>query len=344
MKHGQSPINRFSELVSEGNLDAYSNEIVASLGGIDQILTEYIRITRKYEDEELLTESQMNHIAGLVSKDWNSVDTVDTLSKVTNTDQDDSGTVYDRLYAKADLKNGIFHLNRAETILHTLFANQKTADCLIAILFNKITVFCSFMISAPFILVNLGGADHMFQETWFFVLGLMQEVLILIYFVLLIMCCNVPALLLIMSGFDFWIKLYYSISAAICYIIYSLDADFGANERIWLGLQEVLVVFTVIFASLIEGYGTSWRFSFGFGLLISTTFSLKALGMTFNILSLEERQFELWPGASFELVAFMASAARVLSLFLWKQTLMAAYTRGEWCICIYLSPQIKWKD
>lgn len=29
---------------------------------------------------------------------------------------------------------------------------------------------------------------------------------------------------------------------------------------------------------------------------------------------------------------------------MWKQTLMAVYTRGEACMCIYLSPQIKWYD
>ena len=111
-------------------------------------------------------------------------------------------------------------------------------------------------------------------------------------------------------------------------------------------LIGIVMTLFVVEASLIEGYGVSWKASFLFGLLLSTIFSWRSI--TFTWLADEdlypERELELWSGMSIGLMSYMAGSYRVLSLFLWKQTIFAAWCRGEWCICIFLSPQIKWTD
>ena len=96
--------------------------------------------------------------------------------------------------------------------------------------------------------------------------------------------------------------------------------------------------------SLIEGYHGNWKVTFIFGLITSLACSLAAILWTFNVIYSEEQELELWSGYYIGLNEWIASCWRVVALFLWKQTLMAAYTRGEWCICIYLSPYIKWVD
>ena len=63
------------------NLEEHTTEIVASLGGIDTILTEYIRISQKYDDEELLTEKQIKQITKSVSRNY---DTVGVFAKITD--------------------------------------------------------------------------------------------------------------------------------------------------------------------------------------------------------------------------------------------------------------------
>ena len=97
---------------------------------------------------------------------------------------------------------------------------------------------------------------------------------------------------------------------------------------------------------IIEGFGGSWKISFGIGLLLSVCFSWLAVQYTLFAESygFPEYEWEIVSGMSFGLVSYIASAYRVVSLFMWKQTLMAAYTRGRYCICIYLSPYIKWVD
>ena len=103
-----------------------------------------------------------------------------------------------------------------------------------------------------------------------------------------------------------------------------------------------MFVSIIVSVSFVEGYYVSWKFAFLFGLSLSVMSSHYAIKYTLGWDG-DEHQFELWEGASFGMLGFIASCYRVLSLFLWKQTLMTVYTRGEWCICVYVSPYIKWQ-
>ena len=60
-------MDEFATLVHAGNHDKNTMDIVSCLGGIDKILTEYIRITQRYDEEQLLNEQQMQEIAQIIS-------------------------------------------------------------------------------------------------------------------------------------------------------------------------------------------------------------------------------------------------------------------------------------
>merc|ERR1712113_1368699 len=90
-----------------------------------------------------------------------------------------------------------------------------------------------------------------------------------------------------------------------------------------LGVLQIIVV---IGCSLIEAFGTSWKISFAYGLLLSVLFSFLAVIFTLQFEDFAPDLYELeFSGLKFELVSYIAAAYRVLALFMWKQTLMAAY-------------------
>lgn len=166
----------------------------------------------------------------------------------------------------------------------------------------------------------------------------------LLFFILLLFSGNIPSLLLILTTFDFWIKLGYSLGFYIAGFI--VWARIGTDWW-WVlvfGIDGVIMILLIVNLSLIEGFHGNWKYSFASGLLVSLISSTIAFLFTFDLVGFGDVQLELWPGSSFAMIPFIASCMRVVSLFLWKQTVMAAYTRGEWCICIYLSPYIKWSD
>lgn len=62
-----SAIEELVVLLTDVNHDKYTNEIVMSLGGIDAILIEYIRITQQYEAEELLDDVQIQQLSDILT-------------------------------------------------------------------------------------------------------------------------------------------------------------------------------------------------------------------------------------------------------------------------------------
>lgn len=314
-------------LISETNHDNLTNEIANALGGIDQILMEYIRITREYEKEELLSGPKMQEIATILS-------TASTPP---------SETIFDKLYKRAKLTDNTFQFSSSDTMLHAIFGDRQLADRVIAALFSKYsTPIVSTAWIFWFLCTFLGmGSSHQY----FFVgVAFIMQAFLLLFFLSAILSCNIPCLLLILTTFDFWVKIGYSITVAVVSGI--LFRRWGL-PGMWITVMDIAVtvnVLVIIYPSLIEGLHGNWKATFMLGLLLSLFYSLAAILATFNTTGVEEKYLELWFGFSIGLYDLSASCYRVLSLFLWKQTLMAAYTRGKWCICIYRSPYIKWTD
>ena len=307
-------IDEFDGLLSESNHDHLTEAIVAALGGIDKILNEYIRVTREHENEELLNGSEMQNIANIIA----AAPTAPTES------------IYDRLYERAKFMDNTYHFNSCDTMWHWLLADQQIADRIVTVMFSKFTW---TIIGIAYIIFTVFAAFP--QSSAAVAVMLMMQSIIVLFLALAIFSCNIPSLLLILTTFDFWIKVGYSLAAGITSCILFKRPVF------YLGtVQSVLLIANI---ALIDGHHGKWKVAFIFGLLMSCWYSWFAVEFTFNISGYEEQELQMF-GMSINLNEWMGSCARVLSLFLWKQTLMAAYTRGKWCICIYISPYIKWID
>lgn len=326
-------------MIDDADLESHSAQIVASLGGINKILKDYIRITTEHEQTELLNQSQIEQILNIIAGE-----NIDALATVTGEEHDE--TIWDRLYRRGKLKDDTFHLDKSDTLLHYLCSDSDLSDRICTFLHSKIAVFFVSVIDLAWVAsISLDRTLH--QDLGYFLTEMLIIFTSIFYFIMLILTCNVNVFLLVISGFDFWLKLYYGITLYICNALWMYHSETGFIV-IFVNCAAAFLVISVIAVSLIEGYATSWRVSFGVGLFLSLLTSTLAVRFTFlsEYIGLEEVQLEIIPGSGmyFELLAYVGSAMRIIALFMWKQTLMSAYTRGQWCICIYLSPQIKWLE
>ena len=240
-------------------------------------------------------------------------------------------------YSRANLRNNIFHLNGSDTLLHSIVGDRIARE-LTKVVFSRLTGLFYVCVGSLWTLI-FAIQPSFYGEMWFDILEHMLQIIFILHQLLLMLSTNTYALLLIISSFDFWVKLGYVVSLGIANGVY--NRRIGADRIVFWDIAAVQYTTMVIAGALIEGHATSWKVSFGVGLGLCTWFSYNAVYYTLDN-TFEEHELELWDGVSFGLLDFISSAWQVLSLFLWKQTLMAVYTRGKWCICIYLSPQIKW--
>ena len=60
-------IESFAAAVSDVDLSEHTTDIIAALGGIDQILNDYIRITRRHPEDRMLNTTQMTQISGIMN-------------------------------------------------------------------------------------------------------------------------------------------------------------------------------------------------------------------------------------------------------------------------------------
>lgn len=321
-------IDQFEALISNTDHDEHTLQIVDALGGIDKILNEYIRVTRVHDEEQLLDDMAMQQIASIISLN------------------EEPLSVYEKVYARAQLKGDTFHLSRSDTLLHSIGCNHCLVDKLMSFLLSKYVLICTWAAAAVWVpLVALYGAVHAGnrESLWLFLMQFILLCVYIIYWLLVILCCNVSVFQMVLLSFDFWIKVLYSVSLAVAEALYQRQFEYEPETQYIQYMYSVIRLCIVIAVSLIEGYRVSWGIKFGMALCMSAIYSYWALYYTLYHDG-EELSVLISSGVSVELLAWIGSAYRIVSLFLWKQALMAAYTRGEWCICIYLSPYLQWND
>ena len=338
-------ILEFSRILANANFDGHSNEIVATLGGIDKILNEYVRISQEYDSADLLNSDQMQHISDLLADERTTNTENDQTQIEEDTQQEQSLTIWDRMYTMAKLENDTFHLSYADTILHAIIANKRHVDRLMGFLYSKYTVIGLCLIVLPFVILFFVD-NSIWQRSWYALTIIAVYIPMAMYFILLILSCNKPVFLLVITGFDFWVKLGYGVMATILFITYVRKAnDFSWEQILFMDIAAIILTIMIVLLSVIEGYAVKWSTAFALGLMVSLSITYRAVMLTFapERVGLESQVLvELTSGLRLDVLELLASALRVLALFFWKQTLMTAYTGGEWCICIYMTPQIKW--
>lgn len=326
--------------------DQYTKEIVDILGGIDNILKTYITMTKETNTtSNILTEDQMNEICDLIHPK-----TTDSMHKIipnVSIDPMEAEISAESIMNKEDNKTNdktvIYYFNETDTFLHSICCNDNIAQRIISFIFNKITFLTMMAVAIPYVIATtfFEAKYNLHERTWFFIMEMIFFSLTIIWVSLMIASCNKRTFSLIIKEFSFWIKIYYAIACFVANSIYIRCLDFSWNRIVYIDIGSLVFTLVIIFFSVIEGYAVSWKSMLLIGISMSSIWSLQALRFTIWY-DEGEVELEIMPGVKLGLLGYMAACYRILSIFLWQQTIGCALSRGKKCISLYVSPKIQW--
>eukprot|EP01084_Bolivina_argentea_P303009 523095_1 len=339
-QHSDISVDTFSKYyeqsISNNNTNSkHTKELVDILGGIDTILKHYINISKKHD--QLLNQEQMKQICDIIST------TNSTNFHKHKTHQLILSNELDLDQLEESNKNAntvTYYFHKSDTFLHLIFTDI-IADKLIFILFHKLFISSLCIMGSLWSLVTI-FFDNMHSVKWFFILETIFQISVIIVLLLIILSSNKKAFFLITKEFDFWIKLYYSMGNMTANAIYINALNFERNRIIYINMSNVLLTLLVILFSIFEAYHVSWKTVTIVGLVISSIITLQALRFTIWY-DEPEKYVEIESiGMKIGLLAYFSAAVRILSIFLWKQTIMSAWVRGKSCVSIYETPKLQW--
>ena len=245
-----------------------------------------------------------------------------------------------------------YHLN--DTYLHSLFGNETAIKIIefyhglffkIFVSFNLIFYAQLFFISPSFYHRIPFKALRIFY--WIFVI--LAQIINISIVSLYSLSINRKLFKTSLKSFEFWFKTLTCISGVALFMVYSfVQRDIYEEEfPFFNGLNRIVIGFEAIFGivcySLIDGF----QLPFKLKLLLSIGIALGATGITLLAVFVLQPEYDhtviiihpKW--LKFSVYSAMLSNARVLTIFIWRQTLKIYMKRGR-CVNIRYSPYIKW--
>ena len=337
-------INALSNLLERTSFDSDNKEdkIIAILGGVEQILKAYIHSTTGNTNGISLTNDQITEIYDLISSEeepqfvMKSTMTLEESANLTMNKPDDGDDTPKDPLGTQDTTLVFYH---NETILHSVF-KYSIADRIISICFNKWIVLLLLAISAIWVVIETFNQNAFENDA--FAIGIVAwEILLIVVLSIMLLACNKKVFSLIIKEFDFWMKSYYSIGCLVANSIYIRCRDYQKYEIVYVDLASLVIVLFVTLFSVMEGLHVSWKSMTMMGCGIAIIMTLQAIWFTF---AFDEPELYIEPinGVKFGLIAYWTYSYQIISIFLWKQTLMAIWYRGKQCVSIYMCPEIKW--
>ena len=234
-----------------------------------------------------------------------------------------------------------WYFGKRETFLYFLF-ETTIAYKITRILWNRcvIAMFSIITIAWYFPAVLFRS---IYTLEAFFIVEIIYFTMLGIYFMFMILSSHRVIFGKILRRFDFWIKLYYCIKIIVLSWIYYPSVElYPEREYGFFLFARIVVTLVIIYFSSIDGFDVSWKTILALGVGLSTVFTADSLRWTFD--GRPDTRLNIYNNISVSLVAEIASATRILAVFLWKQVFQIAMKRGRECILIRIYPKIQWVE
>ena len=268
------------------------------------------------------------------------VERVGTLAIDILTDNMDAGMDQPKP-GQEDIDKNKHYFEEKDTFLYSILSHDK-ADKMTKWVWNRYTIgFVSVITTLwyfPSVFVRLSE----FSNT-FWIIEIVWFSLVFIYFIIILLTVNKKAFWIIIRSFDLWIKLYACFKIIVASIIYypSVESQLYSKKSYSIFLfYRVDTTLIIILFSFIDGFHASYRNFLVFGFILSGLFSMDSIRWTFD--NRPEYNIYVDDNHSLSLVSQISSATRILSIFLWKQTIKLAWNRDKSAIVIKGSAKIKW--
>ena len=286
------------------------DNLVEILGGPDAILQHYL----SSNNLSPLTSHQLNQINNLI----------------TNNDNDDN---------KDESNSASLRVSAENTLFHQLLS-KTTANKIISIIYSKpMVIAVSLTIVFWPLLAVLSTSESIRTYTmwiWFVMLFA-----IISYLLLSILTVNVIILKRILQTFIFWFKTFYGIKCIVCISIVLF-------KKYWLSPANILgtvwTLLLIVWYALTDGIHMPLRAKMIIGIILSIYFLYVSFYYTFvfNQQCLITINWWNYYSSTFDISEWTASAVRVVTIFIWKQTAYSIWKPSQSTL-IKRSVQITWE-
>eukprot|EP01084_Bolivina_argentea_P118786 210692_1 len=291
------------------SIDNRMVDLINVFGGIDDVLQHYL----SSQSNVNLSQIQLQQINDIL------------LSPITT---------------KYDAKNSMYtlHASMNNTIIHSVLNNNRARQ-IINFLFGRI---CTGFITLTIVFMTIFGVWHVVSSAvniicWLF------TVILGVYALLILLSLNRNITKQIITTFEFWFKLYSCIKYYVCYMIVVVYWKIPVVGIILYHIVALVWLLLIIDYSLVDALNIQFYFKATFMVVGSIGMTVYAFIWTFRIIpdmppiSITIFNHEI----DFDIVSIGASALRVLSIFMWKQTIASMWKKTK-STSIKQSPNIIW--
>eukprot|EP01084_Bolivina_argentea_P028338 52686_1 len=326
-------IHQQNLLNNKTNINA-TDKIVATLGGVDKILTDYL----SSENNLQLAQNQLIQINHIISSATTSENTpaIDTLQQINETSNNNPTTLRhtDYILSKTDTYlHIIFGIENGTKVINFLFGKPFTT--LIGLLFLTFVIWWIFF-------------EH---SAYFYIYEIIIALIGTLNGICVVMSLNKTLFEASMKTFSFWFKTIVAIQISVSDIILVYVQNYyGDNyENYYLKVfgdvfEHSVVLILVILMSSIDGFQAPRQQKIGTNVVLSIGVTIYAL-----ITSLKAKQDDVsliyfTDTLKFSVYSAFSGGLRVLSIFLWQQTILSIIYKGDKCVNITTSAKMKWVD
>eukprot|EP01084_Bolivina_argentea_P302133 521460_1 len=325
--------NQLTELhrhaVSNGvNHDKNTLRLVQTIGGIDSILGDYL-----CNNNNSLNQTQINQIHNILF----------------------SPTNHSRHINGNDFKQVEFtmYLEQTDNFLHELFPN--TALIIEKYISHKITVMFLFIIWLIDVILWTFSSPHSIIHPLYV---LTIRIPMFLPCVILCLMSNNPIVAKqILKSFEFWFKMFYAMISQIIFVFYYTYLH--QNDYSYIALRFVAntcgAILFILFISIvfmmdaIYIFKNTWSPSIAFGLVASyfAFLSIQSEFFSSSPSGNDDSIIQITPRIHISLMLMRAHSFRILSIFLWKQSITMFYTQkrgNNKAIFLRIKPHLVWEN
>lgn len=300
-------------------------KIVDILGGIDSILDIYLAV----EYDMKLTQSQIQRLYEILTEDEDTNDTHDSYKRATYT------------------------FYTSDTIIHQGFGIE-IGNKIIEYIWHKVTLSIMVLINGLLIIWGIIILATNSISTSFNVYKLLIGIANTFWALILMFSVNKTLFLSSIKHFMFWFKTITALEVAILYFVWvyhivdheEIWGNDDENDTFHIISESMFIIpcmcLVLIFSS-IDGYNLSWTTKLFGGICVSSLSTVISVYLTFNAQKVDASVIGISDNFHVSVVAIIASACRVLSIFFWRQTFVGVVRTGK-SVNIRHRPYIVWID
>eukprot|EP01084_Bolivina_argentea_P079352 143959_1 len=311
------------QLAHNKNNSNNSNKLIEILGGIDQILIDYL----SSHNQMHLNQTQLQQIHATI------------------TSQPDDNF----LMVTQQTHTSNYCLNICDTLIQDKFG-IVTGTKIIQFLFNKLLILILALLHIVYRIWDIkmfGTWYNGVSAALFFEYRIIVVSMGMIWYLSVLLSVNQKALKLSCQTFVFWFKIVTIIKISIeDFILVYVTNYFGKDVMATLDVignveLHLAIILLIAIIGSIDGYNITLKTKLLLGIVISLYFSIWTIYITFTLKENDKSKIIIGHNIQYSVLSSWISGYQMLSIFLWKQTILLIWNKDK-AVNISHHPTILW--